>query len=106
MDSPFDILHWTLLGMIALLAVSLLLLLQSHRELDRRVSTGLDGAPTVREQLDAASNARRAHVRLDNYERQLHALARQLGWSDDRARTQIAGSPTSNFDRFELPTKE
>lgn len=100
MDS-LDSLHWGLLGMIALLTVSVLLLTHSHRELDRRVATRELASPSPEELRSTASESRhaddecrRAHVRLDNQERELQALARQLGWSDDRARTRLLGSPS------------
>ncbi len=42
-----------------------------------------------------ADSARRAHVRLDNQQRQLEALAKQLGWTDDRALTTAMTAPLS-----------
>ncbi len=76
-----DALHWTLFGAIGLLSAGLFTLTYAHRQLDRRVYA-LETATT-------AEDIRRAHVRLDNEHRQLEALARELGWSDDRSHTRV-----------------
>ena len=42
---------------------------------------------------DAAESARRAHLRIDNDQRRIEALADQLGWVDDRAHTKTLTGP-------------
>ncbi len=78
-----DALHWTLFGAIGLLTVSFLSLTYSHRELQRRMANVESSASS------SAEESRRAHVRLDNQQRQLEALARELGWADDRSHTKV-----------------
>lgn len=63
-----DALHWSLFGAIGLLALCMLTSTYSHRQLERRIVT-IETAPTREE-------CRRAHVRLDNQQQQLEALAR------------------------------
>lgn len=105
MDTPhsFDALHWGLLGLIALLAVSLLLVLHSHRELDRRVSARELASPSTGDQHAVIAETRRAHTRLDNLQRQFDALAKDVGWSDDHHATKVLGS---RLDLFRLPPKK
>lgn len=40
-----------------------------------------------------AAELRRAHVRLDNHERQIKAMGRDIGWADDRAYTRALTGP-------------
>lgn len=42
---------------------------------------------------DAETAARRAHARLDRQQTAFESLARDVGWSDDRAKTAVLGSP-------------
>lgn len=76
-----DALHWVLFAAIGLLAASLLCLSSGYRQLERRLSV-LEASPV-------ADEARRAHVRLDSDDRRIRALARELGWTDDRAHTRV-----------------
>jgi chromosome segregation ATPase len=82
--------YWYLLGLMGLLALGGVLLSRSTRALDRRISALEDSLASAREDL------RRAHVRIDNQQRQLEALGKQLGWSDNHALTQVIPSPQTN----------
>jgi hypothetical protein len=100
MDS-LDPLHWGMLGMIALLSASVLMLAQNHLELEGRVVERELASPTPAELRLAVDESRlavgeslRAHGRLDTHHRQIQSLAKELGWADDRARTRIMGSPS------------
>ncbi|HWO11260.1 MAG TPA: hypothetical protein VNN80_17320 [Polyangiaceae bacterium] len=53
------------------------------RQLDRR-SNAID-----QELAELRESARRAHIRADNHDRQIAALGKELGWSDDRAKTRV-----------------
>ena len=104
MDSSVDVLHWVLLGLIALLGISLLIVIRDHQDLAERVSARERSSPSpselraaVADLAELGDETRRAHVRLDNQNRQLQALIRELGWSDDRHRTEQLGSPPSSF---------
>ena len=87
-----DALHWVELAAIAVLTVCLGVLCRSQGELERRVTT-TETAPSAPELRAALEDVRRAHVRLDNQQRQLEALSKELGWTDDRMKTKLLGSP-------------
>lgn len=85
-----DALHWAEFAAIALLTLAVLTLTYSHRQLQRR-ATNTESRLTTADGLllSASEEARRAHRRLDNQERQIKALAKQLGWTDDHAYTKV-----------------
>lgn len=84
-----DALHWVLLAAIGLLALAGLNLVMSGRETASRVHA-LEHSFA---QSDGAEEARRAHVRCDNLQLQVDALARELGWVDDRHHTKVITLP-------------
>lgn len=71
---------------IALMALGGLMLAMNLRALERRAALVEEQTSRDREE------ARRAHVRLDNHQRQLEALGHELGWVDDRAHTKVITS--------------
>jgi hypothetical protein len=85
-----EAMYWFLLIALGLLAVGGLMLVSVHRSGERRVAAIEKLLEELRRSEDVSSDAaRRAHVRLDNQQRQLDALAKELGWADDRTRTKM-----------------
>lgn len=74
---------WFWLVGLALLALGGLMLLQAHRSIEKRADAIDAGLARV------AEEARRAHVRIDNDQRQIGALGKQLGWVDDKSFTRV-----------------
>jgi hypothetical protein len=71
---------WYLLAVIALLALGGLSLAASYRSMDKRTAA-------------TEESSRRAHLRLDNQQRQLEAIAKDLGWADNHAWTRVIDQP-------------
>jgi hypothetical protein len=83
-----------LLVALGLLAVGGLLLVLQHRELAAamdRIDIRCQGADDRSQ--SAAAEVRRAHVRIDNQQRQLKAITDDLAWTDDRAHTRVLTQP-------------
>ncbi|HEY3493809.1 MAG TPA: phage holin family protein [Polyangiaceae bacterium] len=92
---------------VVLLVLGGVMLARAQRELERRV-LGFEATihelehqddmqsktvATVREDLSKTdAELRRAHVRIDNDQRQIKALGSEMGWSDDRAHTKVLTS--------------
>lgn len=97
-DTPYYIMTvWLQLAALGLLAIGGLLLLRVIHDLEDRVAAldrELAAVAAELVELDdhegaTAQETRRAHVRIDNHHRQLRALAEQMGWADEHARTKL-----------------
>jgi len=78
MDAWVD--AWYVVAALGLLAIGGLTLAASYASLERRAS-------------DNEESTRRAHLRLDNQQRQLEAMAKDLGWADNHAHTKVITQP-------------
>lgn len=93
--------YWFLISAALLIATAgFLLLSHSHSVEDRCQSLEREFAALRARQdsdhqtalgigADASEQARRAHVRLDNHDRQIAALGHDIGWSDEKAHTRV-----------------
>lgn len=89
MRTPNLSMYWILLA-VGLVALGGLWLTASYRELDARSRAIDDALALVRRTAEVAEDSgRRAHLRLDNQQRQLDAMGKELGWVDDRSRTKV-----------------
>jgi hypothetical protein len=90
--------YWVVLLVVGLGALGGLFHVSQRRAFERRAfELEVDFSRRVAELEESLANAtdelRRAHVRLDNHQRELGALARDIGWSDDRAHTRVLTAP-------------
>ena len=93
--------YWFLISAALLIATAgFLLLSHSHSVEDRcqslerefttlRARQDSDHQTALGIGADASEQARRAHVRLDNHDRQIAALGHDIGWSDEKAHTRV-----------------
>lgn len=82
--------YWLLLGSIGLLAIAGFLLVRSQQATARRDDMQDRELVELRTTAVAASDtARRAHLRIDHQQETIEAVARDIGWSDERARTKV-----------------
>lgn len=71
---------WYVLIALGLLALGGLTLTASYRSMEKRLAA-------------TEESSRRAHLRLDNQQRQLDAIAKDLGWADNHAWTRVIDQP-------------
>lgn len=85
------------LGALGLLAIAGLLLWKAHSLIEDRACKLEQDLAQLRDRTNAVEtaveqaqvSAERAHVRIDNHQKQIEALGHDIGWSDNRARTRI-----------------